>query len=128
MVTKGQISLASLALATLIGIAAASSSAAKPDESLAFDIACDGRTFVINPVDAANPFARGATFIVSGKLYARGTIAPGGTQEAPGTFDVDNEAAHASIGKWICRGTFSLDDAAEAVVTQFYLLKNGDGL
>jgi hypothetical protein len=128
MVTKLQISLASLAVATLIGIAAASSSAAKPDESLTLDIACDARTFAMNPADPANPFARGSTFVVSGKLYAPLTIPAGGTSAAPGPFDLDDEAAHPSIGKWICRGTLTLDDTAAGVVTQFYLLKNGDGL
>jgi hypothetical protein len=93
--------------------------------TLAFDVACDGRTWRLNRADPtlSNQVpSRGDGFIVSGKIYPDGTIAKGlASPDQPG-----------SIGTWICRGFFNVDIASgkvpHVVSTQLFFFDNGDGL
>ena len=45
---------------------------------------------------------RGAFFVTEGNIFPAGTIARGGTPEAPGPFNPNGEGA---LGRWYCRGT-----------------------
>ncbi|SRR5260370_6594880 len=68
------------------------------------DVACDARTYRQNNVDAAASGShRGDTFIVSGKIYAGGTIPAG-----QGVFSPDRPG---SIGDWTCRGVWLVNSA-----------------
>ena len=101
---------------------AAPSASKEMSKELTIDVACDGRTYRQNNVDAAAPGShRGDTFIVSGKIYPAGTI-PAGT----GVFSPDNPG---SIGNWTCRGVWlvSSEELANGAspafdTSQIYLL------
>jgi hypothetical protein len=77
------------------------------------DVALDGRTWRMN--DGTNPFyplftgdlMRGKTFIVSGRIYPRGTLAMGG--DFGGSTNPPGPELPNAIGTWVCRGTFNLD-------------------
>ncbi len=94
--------LALLAIACLpLLTGSASSQTTNPADC---DVACDGRTFVINQVNhAATQIQRGDTFVLNGSIYPAGTIPSGGTRSTPSTFGPDHPG---SIGTWMCRGTF----------------------
>jgi hypothetical protein len=101
---------------------------ATEQSSLRLDVACDGRTLVVNRpagVDPDAPISRGDTFIVQGSVYPAGTIDDG----------LSGPTQEGRIGHWICRGWFyyglqeMMDGAApHAMTTQLYLLDNFDGL
>lgn len=93
--------------------------------SLELDVACDGRTFHLNPTDPSKmgkgPSA-GDSFMVVGSVYPSGTIAQGlkGPDQA------------GSIGRWICRGAFFTDSASAPagapLATSAVLFILGDGI
>ena len=92
------------------------------------DVAEDFSLFVptkVKPEDTQPE--RGAFFSTEGRIFPAGTIARGGTPEAPGPFDPNGDG---SIGTWFCRGTHLVSGAlfpvtARAVHTgQLYLLPN----
>ena len=100
------------------------------------DVAMDGRTWRMN--DGTNPFyplftgdlMRGKTFIVSGRIYPRGTLAKGG--DFGGTANPAGPELPNAIGTWVCRGTFNLDIADIAAggfphvtSTQVFTFENG---
>ncbi len=98
------------------------------DSSLHLDVACDGRTWVVNRAAGADPDApveRGDTFLVQGSIYPAGTIAEG----------LSGPTQPGRIGHWVCRGWFyyglhaMMEGAVPHVVTtQLYLLDSFDGL
>ena len=110
------------------------------------DVAIDGRTWRME--DGSNPFfptftgalARGKTFIVSGKIYRRGTLATGGDfGDASGPNGVANNPAGpetpGAIGTWVCRGAFNLDidqiaagEAPHVTSTQFFYFDDGSSI
>jgi len=70
---------------------------AKTEETLILEVACDGRTSVVNRVaPTATTSARGDIGIVNGNIYPEGTIPPGFDD----AFDLD--AAPGRIGTWVC--------------------------
>lgn len=72
--------------------------------SVTFDVASDGRTFVLNRIDAAaTSMKRGDTYVLNGTIFPGGTIPSGGTKTAPSSFGPDSAG---SVGVWFCRGTF----------------------
>jgi hypothetical protein len=92
------------------------------------DVAEDFSLFVptkVKPEDTQPE--RGAFFSTEGRIFKAGTIAKGGTPEAPGPFDPNGAGA---IGTWFCRGTHLVSGSlfpvtARAVHTgQLYLLPN----
>ena len=92
------------------------------------DVAEDFSLFIptkVRPEDTQPE--RGAFFVTEGNIYPAGTIARGGTPEAPGPFDPNSSGA---LGRWFCRGTHLVSGAlfpstARAVHTgQLYLLPN----
>ena len=97
-------------------------------ETLRFDVACDGNTFIINRspgVESDAPVRRGDPFLVNGRIYPEGTIDRG----------LVRPRQDGGIGTWICRGWFyyGLDQIAEGAVphvvtSQLYLLDSFDGL
>lgn len=77
---------------------------AKATQTVSFDVASDGRTFVLNRVDAtAAAIKRGDTYVLNGVIFPDGTIPQGGTKSEPSSFGPDNAG---NIGIWYCRGTF----------------------
>lgn len=94
--------------------------------SMDIDVACDGRTFLLNHVDGAGAAVkRGDTFIVNGKIYPAGTIAQGLT----------GPSQSGSIGTWICRGWFhygieeiGAGAVPHVITTQLFLFDSFDGL
>jgi hypothetical protein len=72
--------------------------------SVAYDVATDGRTFVVNKMDpAAGAIKRGDTYVLNGTIFPGGAIPVGGTKTAPSSIGPDSAG---SIGTWFCRGTF----------------------
>lgn len=57
--------------------------------TVAYDVACDARTFRLNNSGTLLDARRGDGFIVQGKIYPAGTIPPGGTMQNPGLFNLD---------------------------------------
>jgi hypothetical protein len=112
-----------LSAATLLG--AAPAALARSGQSLILEVACDGRTFRLvrkDPMATDQLPSRGDTFIVNGKIYPAGTIASGlSGPDQPG-----------SIGTWICRGWFYVEDLAtqtpHAATTQIYFQDDGSSL
>jgi hypothetical protein len=104
------------------------------------DVAMDGATWRMN--DGTNPFfpiftgalGRGNTFIVSGRIYAGGTLESGGDFGGGGNNPAGPEHPDA-IGTWVCRGAFNLDIAEIAAggfphvtSTQVFTFDSGDVL
>lgn len=93
--------------------------------SLELDVACDGRTFHLNPADPTRKGSgtnAGDSFMVAGSIYPAGTIAKGlRGPDQPGP-----------IGRWICRGAFFMDagsaPAGIPVSTSSVLFVLGAGL
>jgi len=84
----------------------ASPAAGQSDETMSFDVAIDGTTYVQNDVDPAEGqavFTRGDTGIVDGTLYPPGTIPPGNAGNDPN--------APGGIGKMRCRLAYIIDTA-----------------
>jgi hypothetical protein len=102
-------------------------------QTLVVDVAVDGRVFAVNGGRTIFDAKRGDSFIVKGKIYPGGTIAPGGTMQNPGPFNPDTTPG--SIGNWICRGNFEFDigqilagAAPHVYSTQYHLFNDGSGL
>ena len=92
-------------------------------ERLTLDVACDGRTMLINRLNQVEAFGlprRGDTFVVTGSVYPAGTIDAGLTGP-------DQAGA---IGRWTCRGAFDVDIETGGVphVVSSVLFSFGDGL
>jgi hypothetical protein len=126
LLVSGLVSLASVAG---IGFQAVAQAGDDNTNTLAFDEACDCRTFT-----PQSPPARGGPFIVNGKIFPAGTLPSGAATNDP-TQPVNGVA---SIGNWICRdqpGTPFPAAIASAYATapivlntQYYLLNDGRGL
>ena len=131
-----------LAVAALVAgqgaLAGASGSAPHPGGRFTVDVALDGATWRMN--DGTNPFfpvftgalARGNTFIVSGKIYPKGTLQAGG-DFGGGAGNPSGPETAGAIGTWVCRGAFNLDigDIAGGAVphvtsTQVFTFDSGD--
>lgn len=107
-----------------------SHAASSADQS--FDVACDGRTFVIN---RKNPdqlkIVRGDTYVLNGAIYQGGAIPSGGTKSEPSSFGPDHSG---SIGTWYCRGSFLVDgdqfnsEKLQRASTHYFLLQGKDRL
>ncbi len=115
---------------TLMSPNSRASSASTSGEPFTLDVAIDSRTYVVNRVDpSSEAIVRGDTFVISGKVYAGGTIPTGGTATEPSSFGPDSEGA---IGDWLCRGTYLVNaDQLETakmqrLTTQYFLLPNTD--
>lgn len=100
--------------------------------SVAFDVACDGRTFVINRKNQNQlKINRGDSYVLNGAIYQGGTIPAGGTKTEPSTFGPDHSG---SIGSWYCNGSFLVDgdqfntEKLQRVSTQYFLLQGKDRL
>ncbi len=71
--------------------------------TITVDVAEDFNLFVVTKVKPEDTQPeRGAFFVTEGNIFSPGTIARGGTPEAPGPFDPNSAGAW---GKWFCRGT-----------------------
>jgi hypothetical protein len=97
--------------------------AGRAAEGLTFDVACDGRTMLINRLNQTEAIGlprRGDTFVVTGSIYPAGTIDAGLTGP-------DQAGA---IGRWTCRGAFDVDIETGAVphVVSSVLFTFGEGL
>jgi hypothetical protein len=109
-------------------VGATSLASAGPDRFIVIDIAFDGNAFFVNSANpAATGGAPGDTFLLKGKLFVGGTIAPGNNTFSPN--------APGSIGNFLCRGTMLFSDAEIAAgaapfvaTTQTYLFDNGNML
>lgn len=97
--------------AAALGLLAIAGSSLRGDEGkhsgswkqLVIDVACDASTFRLNTASPSdNGPVRGSTFIVNGKIYPGGTIAPGNG------FDINTPGL---IGTWVCRGAFNFSIA-----------------
>ena len=127
------------AVVTLFGDRPLAEERPRGPKPLVVDVAIDGSTWRMD--DGSNPFfpaftgalARGATFIVSGRIYR------GHTLKAGGTFDGPNNPAGpetpGAIGVWVCRGTFNLDigqiaagEAPHVTSTQFFYFSDGNSI
>jgi hypothetical protein len=136
------ITVVAMAVAVLVAgqgaRAGASGSAPHPAGRFTVDVALDGSTWRMD--DGSNPFfpvftgalARGKTFIVSGKIYRKGTLKSGGDFGGGAGNPAGPETADA-IGTWVCRGTFNLDigDIANGAFphvtsTQVFTFDSGD--
>lgn len=95
--------------------------------TLTFEVAIDGDTFkydqgVLPSVD----FLKGDTFILWGKIFPADSLPLGAARNDPN--------AAGSIGTWICRGTFVLDQVEDngtkphVITTQTFLFDNGSSL
>lgn len=96
-------------------------------DRLTVEVAIDARTFVYDQgVDPNTPFLRGDTFLIYGKIFPAGTLPSGAASNDPN--------APGSIGTWICRGTFILDQRLDdgtkphVITTQTFMFDNGSGL
>ena len=131
-------------LAAIVVVAADRPRANGLGKRFGVDVAIDGRTWRME--DGSNPFfptftgalARGKTFIVSGKIYRRGTLASGG-DFGDATDGVANNPAGpetpGAIGTWVCRGAFNLDidqiaagEAPHVTSTQFFHFDDGSSI
>jgi hypothetical protein len=116
----------------------ASGAAPRPGGRFTVDVALDGSTWRMD--DGTNPFfpmftgalARGNTFIVSGKIYPKGTLQSGG-DFGGGVNNPAGPETGGAIGTWVCRGTFNLDigDIASGgfphvTSTQVFTFDSGD--
>jgi hypothetical protein len=108
----GGVGAAAGLLATATGAGCAS---AQESQKVTFDVACLGGTLRIQPTDGnAEGDLSGNTFYVEGLIYDEGTIDSDG-------FD---PASAAAIGRWFCRGWFTITpDRAEphVITTQEYI-------
>jgi hypothetical protein len=93
--------------------------------TLSFDVAMDGRTWRLTRLDPSNPKGiakRGDSFIVDGKIFPAGTIERG----------LNNPDQPGSVGTWVCRGTFYVEDIANqtphVASLQMYMLDGGNAL
>jgi hypothetical protein len=125
----GALSFAALASININLIPAAN---AQTVQTIAFDIAIDGRTFRTG--SGVNPFAmpppvipRGTTLVLNGKIFPSGTVHSGTQTNDPN--------GPGNIGDFYCRGTFvnSFADIImgaqpEVMTTQLYRFSNGDQL
>ncbi len=76
---------------------------------LRFDVAQDGNTFIFQGPSTQDGFAaEGATFIVQGFVYPKGTLR-GGTVSGTNS-DGTPAFPELVIGTWSCRGWFTRDD------------------
>ena len=127
LLASGLVSLAGVAGIGFQAVAQASDD--DNTNTLAFDVACDCRTFTPQA-----PAARGGPFIVNGKIFPAGTLPSGAATNDP-TQPVNGVA---SIGNWICRGqpgvpfpaaiASAYATAPIVLNTQYYLLNDGRGL
>jgi hypothetical protein len=136
------IAVVAMAVAVLVAAqgvrAGASGSAPHPAGQFTVDVALDGSTWRMD--DGSNPFfpvftgalARGNTFIVSGKIYRKGTLQSGG-DFGGGAGNPSGPETAGAIGTWVCRGTFNLDigDIANGAFphvtsTQVFTFDSGD--
>ena len=98
---------------------------AATEETITVDVADDGRTFDYNRGIPLAQIVRGDGFIISGKIFAAGTLRPGTQSNDP------NDPG--SIGNWLARGT-STGSLAEHLAnptspaifwSQYLMLNNG---
>jgi hypothetical protein len=90
---------------------------AKTKKTFILDVACDGRTAVVNQVDpdATTPFLRGDVAVVNGNIYPGDTI-PAGFN---GTFNPD---AVTGIGTWRCLFASLDEPPLSGAVTYYFSL------
>lgn len=111
-----KISIASAVLATA-GVCALSLRGDEDKRSdswkqVVIDVACDATTFALNTAKPSDTGpARGASFIVNGKIY------PGGTIPSGNGFDINTPGA---IGTWVCRGAFTGGTPAQASTQGYF--------
>ena len=96
--------------------------------TLTYDVACDGRTFVLNQVDHGSAsIQRGDSFVLSGRVFPANTIPEGGTHDSPSQFGPDHEG---SVGYWYCRGIFLAggsnfrSEKIQRATTQYFLFND----
>lgn len=110
----------------------ASPSTIRAAQTVVYDVACDGSTFVLNRQNtASSAIKRGDTFVLNGKIYPGNTIPTGGTRTAPSSFGPESAG---SIGTWFCKGTFLVGAAKfdaekiQRVTTHYFTLNDKNRL
>lgn len=129
-ILSGLVAILAVATILLLPQSGSLTQAASTIAPITVDVACDGRTLVINQQSpGASQVHRGDTYVLNGVIFPGGTIPLGGTKSAPSSIGPDSAGA---IGQWYAHGTYLVDGVSLAteklqrISTQFFALQGKD--